>query len=113
MEEHPQGSSQSGQSKAPALLQSSVPARPNLPNVKAVEQSQQSGDTSSQGTAVTSPSLQQVKNEVDKAVGPTQAVRPLHMPASGSFGGFQARPSTLSTPHTPGGQVHPGHPGQV
>ncbi|XP_024374336.1 uncharacterized protein [Physcomitrium patens] len=113
VEEHPQGSSQSGQSKAPALLQSSVPARPNLPNVKAVEQSQQSGDTSSQGTAVTSPSLQQVKNEVDKAVGPTQAVRPLHMPASGSFGGFQARPSTLSTPHTPGGQVHPGHPGQV
>jgi hypothetical protein len=109
-EAQPQGSSQSG--KPPGLLQGTV-EKPGTQNM-------QGGEATNQGVSGASLILQQVKNEVDKAAvpsqaaGPSQAARPLQIPASSPFGGFQARPPTLSNPHTVGGgQVHPGIPAQV
>jgi hypothetical protein len=110
----PQGSSQSSQAKPPSLLQNAVPARQNPGNLKSAEQNVQGGEVTSQAVSSASPILQRVKNEMDRAAGPGQPARPLQMPASSAFGGFQARPPTLSAPHTVGGvQVHPGIPAQV
>lgn len=106
VEAQPQVSSHSAPSKAVALPQPSTVLRPN--------QGVQGGDTTSQGVSAPSPPiLQQVKNEVDKAVGPAQAGRPLQVPATNSFGSFQARPPVASTPHTVGVQVHSGLAAQV
>lgn len=85
-------------------------------SLKTTEHTQQVGDGTSQAVAqqVASPILQQVKHEVDKALGSAvQAVRPLQMPAMTPFSNFAARPPTLPTPHTVGGQVNPGLPSQV
>ena len=87
-----------------------------LQSLKTTEHTQQVGDATSQAVAqqVASPILQQVKHEVDKALGPAvQAARPLQLPAMTPFPNFPARPPTLPTPHTVGGQVNPGLPSQV
>lgn len=106
MEPQPQGSSQSIPAKAAALPQPATPVRQN--------QGVQGGDATSQGVSGPSPPiLQQVKNEVDKAVGTAQAGRPLQVPATISFGSYQARPPAVSTPHAAGVQVHSGLSAQV
>lgn len=98
----PQGSSQSSQVKPPGLLQGVVPVRYHPGNVKAAGQNVHGGEVTSQAVSSASPILEQVKDEMNKAAGPAQAVRPLQIPASCAFSGFQARPQTLSMSQTVG-----------
>lgn len=98
VETQPQGSSQSGPPKVGTLPQTA-------PLV---------GQNQSQGATDPSPPiLQQVKNEVDKAVGPAQAGRPLQGAATIPFGTFQARPPVASPLHPVGGQVNSALAAQV